>query len=154
GVPEARGRASPVLCVAGRRQRKHLLHFAGGRRRHGPEGWLRQGRDRGQESQVGRTRGGDSGHCGQHLVHPNRATSLCFRREEVATSNRRCDMSAPKRISAEEVRSKLQSGHALLVCAYESDVKFRQAALDGAISFSEFEKRKASLPRDSEIIFY
>jgi hypothetical protein len=64
-------------------------------------------------------------------------------------------MSAPKRVSAEDVRSKLQSGgNALLVCAYESDVKFRQAALDGAISFSEFERRKSSLSRDSQIFFY
>jgi hypothetical protein len=64
-------------------------------------------------------------------------------------------MSAPKRVSAQEVRSKLQSGgKALLVCAYESDTKFQQAALGGAISFSEFERRKASLPRDLEIVFY
>ena len=63
-------------------------------------------------------------------------------------------MSAPKRVSPQEVRSKLQAGQALLVCAYESDVKFRQTALDGAIPFSEFEGRKTSLPRDLEIVFY
>ena len=56
-------------------------------------------------------------------------------------------MSAPKRVSPQEARSKLQAGQALLVCAYESAVKFRQTALDGAIAFSEFERRKASLPR-------
>ena len=50
-------------------------------------------------------------------------------------------MSAPKRVGVERVHSKLQSGQALLVCAYESDTKFRQAALDGAIPFSEFESR-------------
>jgi len=63
-------------------------------------------------------------------------------------------MSAPKRVSPQEVRSQLQAGQALLVCAYESDVKFRQAALEGAVSFSEFERRKSSLPRDLEIVFY
>lgn len=63
-------------------------------------------------------------------------------------------MSAPKRVSAKEVHGKLQSGQALLVCAYENDVKFRQAALDGAVSFSEFERRKTSLPRDLEVVFY
>ena len=63
-------------------------------------------------------------------------------------------MSAPKRVSAEEVHSKLPSGQALLVCAYESDTKFRQTALAGAIPFSEFESRKLSLPRDLEIVFY
>jgi hypothetical protein len=63
-------------------------------------------------------------------------------------------MSVPKRFSPQEVQSKLQAGQALLICAYESDVKFRQAALEGAISFSEFERRKASLPRDMELVFY
>jgi hypothetical protein len=64
-------------------------------------------------------------------------------------------MSQPKRISVAEVRNKLQSGaQTLLVCAYPSDVKFEQAALDGAISFGEFERRKASLPRDVELVFY
>ena len=63
-------------------------------------------------------------------------------------------MSSPKRVSAQDVRSKVQSGQALLVCAYESDVKFRQMALDGAISYNEFGRRKASLPRDRDIVFY
>jgi hypothetical protein len=63
-------------------------------------------------------------------------------------------MSVPKRVSPQEVRSKFQAGQALLVCAYESDVKFRQAALEGAVSFSEFDRRKSSLPRDLEIVFY
>ena len=63
-------------------------------------------------------------------------------------------MSAPKRVSAEDVHGKLQSGQALLVCAYESDVKFRQATFEGAVSCSEFERRKSSLPRDLEIVFY
>jgi hypothetical protein len=63
-------------------------------------------------------------------------------------------MQRPRRISPEEVRGKVQAGIAVLVCAYDSDVKFRQAALEGAMAFSEFEKRKASLPRDVELIFY
>jgi len=63
-------------------------------------------------------------------------------------------MFGPKRMSPPEVRGKLQAGKALLVCAYESDVKFRQTALEGAISFGEFEKRNASLPRETELVFY
>jgi hypothetical protein len=63
-------------------------------------------------------------------------------------------MATPKRVSAEDVHGKLPSGKALLVCAYENDAKFRQMPLEGAISFSEFEKRKASLPRDTEVVFY
>ena len=60
-------------------------------------------------------------------------------------------MQRPRRISPEEVRGKVQAGIAVLVCAYDSDVKFRQAALEGAMAFSEFEKRKASLPRVSRL---
>jgi hypothetical protein len=64
-------------------------------------------------------------------------------------------MSAPRRVSAQEVRGKLQAGgQCLLVSAYESEAKFRNAALEGAISFGEFEARKASLPRDAEVVFY
>jgi len=63
-------------------------------------------------------------------------------------------MFGPRRMSPEEARGKLQAGKALLVCAYESDVKFRQTALEGAISFSELEKRKASLPHETELVFY
>jgi hypothetical protein len=58
------------------------------------------------------------------------------------------------RLGPQEVHNKVQAGKALLICAYESDVKFRQAALVGAISFSEFERRKVSLPRDMELVFY
>jgi hypothetical protein len=63
-------------------------------------------------------------------------------------------MSEPRRTGAQEVREKLQAGKALLVCAYESDAKFKQTALEGAVSFSEYERRKTSLPRDTEIVFY
>jgi hypothetical protein len=63
-------------------------------------------------------------------------------------------MAVPKRIGAREVRAQLASGAALLVCAYPSDDKFAQAALEGAISFSEFQRRKASLPRTLGIVFY
>ncbi len=86
---------------------------------------------------------------------PRRGSRSSGGNSEPFKSRRRCYMSAPKRVSAQEVRGKLQSGgQVLLVCAYESDVKFRQAALDGAVPFSEFESRKASLPSDLEIVFY
>ena len=63
-------------------------------------------------------------------------------------------MATAKRVSATDVHSKVQSGKAMLVCAYQDDVKFRQMPLEGAIAFSEFEKRKQSLPRDTEVVFY
>jgi len=34
-------------------------------------------------------------------------------------------MSVPMRLGPQEVHNKVQAGKALLICAYESDVKFR-----------------------------
>jgi hypothetical protein len=43
---------------------------------------------------------------------------------------------------------------ALLVCAYDSDEKFQQNRLDGAISLADFQARESSIPKSREIIFY
>jgi hypothetical protein len=58
------------------------------------------------------------------------------------------------RVSPAEVREKLTSGKALLVCAYPDEERFSRMHLDGAISFREFQSRISSLPKDQEIIFY
>jgi hypothetical protein len=63
-------------------------------------------------------------------------------------------MSEPERITAVEVYSKLKSGKALLVCAYEDEEKFKKLRLEGAISFNAFQSRLPSLSKDQEIIFY
>jgi len=63
-------------------------------------------------------------------------------------------MTEPKRISPEEVYPKLKSSTAILVCAYEDDVKFKKLQLQGAISFNEFKFKLPSLPKDQEIVFY
>jgi hypothetical protein len=63
-------------------------------------------------------------------------------------------MAEPVRISLEDTRKKLESGDALLVCAYTSDERFKKNHLEGAISFNEFMSMKPSLPKDKEIIFY
>jgi hypothetical protein len=60
----------------------------------------------------------------------------------------------PQRMSPQEVRNKVQSGKALLVCGYEEDVKFNKMKLEGGISLNEFEKRIPELPKEQEIIFY
>ena len=79
-------------------------------------------------------------------------TILSVRHADGAT---RCEMSKPKRVNALHVHTCLRSGRpCLLVCAYENDAKFRQAVLEGAISFGEWERRMGSLPRDLEVIFY
>jgi hypothetical protein len=43
-------------------------------------------------------------------------------------------MSEPMRIPPEEVKQKVLSGSALLVCAYDNDEKFKKMHLEGAIS--------------------
>lgn len=59
----------------------------------------------------------------------------------------------PERISPEEACKKLKGG-ALLVCAYDSDEKFKTMPLEGAISLSAFRSKRSSLSKDQEIIFY
>ena len=63
-------------------------------------------------------------------------------------------MTEPIRIPAEEVRRKVTSGEAILVCAYEIEEKFRNTRLKDAISLQEFKTRLPSLSREQEIIFY
>jgi rhodanese-related sulfurtransferase len=60
-----------------------------------------------------------------------------------------------ERINPAEARRYLRTDpNALLVCAYDSDEKFRDNRLDGAISLADFQSREAKLPKDREIIFY
>ena len=63
-------------------------------------------------------------------------------------------MIEPERIAPQTARTKVLSGEALLVCAYDDEEKIRRMRLEGAISFASFKSRAASLPREQEIIFY
>jgi len=63
-------------------------------------------------------------------------------------------MTEPIRISVEEARQKVNSGAALLVCAYDDDEKFKNNHLQGAISLGEFQTRLPSLSQEQEFIFY
>jgi hypothetical protein len=58
------------------------------------------------------------------------------------------------RIDVEEARRRVQSGQALLVCAYEDASKCDRHRLEGAISLSELRTRQDSVPKDRELIFY
>ena len=58
------------------------------------------------------------------------------------------------RFSPEVVRKKTTAREALLVCAYTSDVAFRAAKLQGAISYQQFNAAVPSLDLKQEIIFY
>ncbi len=59
-----------------------------------------------------------------------------------------------KRSSPNEVRNRVQTGKALLVCGYEDEEKFRALRLEGAISFSAFQSRLPALAKTQEIVFY
>ena len=63
-------------------------------------------------------------------------------------------MMEPERITPEEVYQKLDSGTAILVCAYEDEAKFKKMRLQGAISLNEFRSRLSSFSKDQEIVFY
>jgi len=58
------------------------------------------------------------------------------------------------RITPQEAYEKVKAGQALLVCGYEEDEKFRALRLEGAVSYSEFQRMLPTLPKDREIIFY
>ncbi len=63
-------------------------------------------------------------------------------------------MTTPARISAEEVRTRVKSGSALLVCAYDSDEKYASLKLEDSIPFSKFSAMLPGLPKTQAIIFY
>ena len=63
-------------------------------------------------------------------------------------------METPTRVSPEEARNRIKSGAALLVCAYDSNEKFDELHLEGAISLNEFNSRLSSVPKEQEVIFY
>jgi hypothetical protein len=59
------------------------------------------------------------------------------------------------RISVEALRRRLTNGSKiLLVCGYDSEERFREMELEGAISWGAFQSRLSSLPFDQEIVFY
>lgn len=63
-------------------------------------------------------------------------------------------MRGVKKVSPEETYKKVESGEALLVCAYKEYERFNRIRLKGAISWGNFKSKLASLPLDQEIIFY
>ena len=58
------------------------------------------------------------------------------------------------KVSPQEVRDKVQSGNALLVCAYYDDHKYDKMHLDGSVSLSTFKSDVPGIAKDREIIFF
>lgn len=63
-------------------------------------------------------------------------------------------MSNVERVLAVEIRPRVQTGDALLICAYKSDDKFASYHLEGAVSFSEFQLMVPTLEKNKELVFY
>ncbi len=64
-------------------------------------------------------------------------------------------MPDPLRVSAQEVIARRSAGKpVLLVCAYDDDQSYHLSKLEGAIPYSEFKARQASISKEEEIVFY
>jgi rhodanese-related sulfurtransferase len=63
-------------------------------------------------------------------------------------------MEQTPRVRPEEIRAKVESGAALLVCAYDDDEKFQGMRLEKGISLRQFREVEPTLPKEKEIIFY
>jgi hypothetical protein len=60
----------------------------------------------------------------------------------------------PTRISPEDAHERLESGEALLVCAYPDEEMCRTMNLQGSISLRDFESMISSQSKAQEIVFY
>lgn len=59
------------------------------------------------------------------------------------------------RINAKDVHRRMSDGSTLLlVCAYDTEDRFREMELEGAISWPALTAMLPSIPKDQEIVFY
>ena len=63
-------------------------------------------------------------------------------------------MSEAIRVSARDVKPRMQSAGALLVCVYQTEEKFLKYQLEGAISYQEFSQKIGDLSKNQEMYFY
>ena len=63
-------------------------------------------------------------------------------------------MAEIERIGVDEARRHVTSGGALLVCAYDDEVKCNKIKLEGSMPLAGLQSRLAAVPKDQEIIFY
>ncbi len=67
---------------------------------------------------------------------------------------KRFSMHDPVTIDVHQAYRKCLAGNATLVCAYDSEEKFRSMRLAGALSYQEFLAQRQTIPWNREIIFY
>ena len=58
-----------------------------------------------------------------------------------------------ERITPQQAHDHMRAD-AMLVCAYDSEEKFQQNHLEGAIELEHFASQADAIPKDQEIIFY
>ncbi len=80
------------------------------------------------------------------------AVLLIFLSTAVCTAQTGSSMTID-RISVGDALTRLKTGDALLVCAY-NDNSCKEILLEGAIFLSEFESKLPDLPKTQPIIFY
>ncbi len=81
------------------------------------------------------------------------ATVLFLSLPAAGIAQDRPDAGSIERISPESAMEKLDSGEAVLVCAYD-DQTCSKVMIPGAISKDELARKRSSLSKDQEIIFY
>ena len=65
-------------------------------------------------------------------------------------------MDEARRTSAEEAQRRVESGQALLVCAYEDEARCQQLRIDHSLTMEELKRQleRDQASRDRELIFY
>ena len=58
------------------------------------------------------------------------------------------------RRTPDEVKSSVDAGDTMLVCAYDNNDKFAAYQLEGAIALSELRVKEEGLATDQDIVFY
>jgi hypothetical protein len=81
------------------------------------------------------------------------ASCAANQREATAVGSQ-TDPAAIARIGPRDAKPRIDSGAALLVCAYDKPEKFRQNQLEGALSLDQLKGRESSLAKETELIFY
>jgi hypothetical protein len=63
-------------------------------------------------------------------------------------------MAEVARVGPDEAHQKVETGEAILVCAYDDREKCRQLHLEGAIDLDELQAKLPAIPKEKELIFY
>lgn len=58
-----------------------------------------------------------------------------------------------RRVEPKDAKAMMEKG-ALMVCAYEDEIKFAAVKIKGAISIGEFRQLRPNLEKETKIIFY